>query len=299
MTVHLGGIIPALITPFTEGGAPDLNSVENLAENLISAGANGLLLFDRNSESDRLSLPEMQVIVSTVTRQAAGRIPVIVSLKSAEPAQAVHLAGKGAVAAFMAPPPRPHPPESQLKITLFRTIKHAAQVPVILDYTFPPGISPLEAAEADGLLDSLDEIDMVRVNQPPAGPLISALRSRSSGLTSTIAGLSGLHIVDALDRGAAGATTLCCIPEPFCNIVKYREHGSHSEATKAYEELLPLISLINQTPAMATACEKIILCRRGWINSDVRRDSSYSPDAKQRSDLFTLYEGLAKKLQLV
>jgi len=298
MVRQLGGIIASLITPFTQGGAPDLESLEKLTEHLIKAGAGALLLFDRNSESDRLTLPEMQVIVATVTRQTAGRIPVVVSLKNAEPTQAVHLSGKGAVTAFMAPPPRTLPPDLLLKITLFRTFKHAAQVPVILDYTYPPGISPLEAAETDGLLDSLDEIDIVRVNQAPAGPLLSALRERSSGLTATISGLSGLHIIDALDRGAIGATTLCCLPEPFCNIIKYREHNSIAEATKTYEELLPLLSLITQTSTMATACEKIILARRGWINSDVRRDPSYSPDSKQRSDLFTLYEHLAQILQL-
>jgi len=298
MAFRLDGIIPALVTPFTPGGAPDLESLEKLVEHLVTAGARGLLLFDNTGETERLTLPEMQVIVSTVIRQAGDRIPVVVNLKSAEPAQAVHLSGNGAVSAFMAPPPRTHAPESQLKITPFRAFKRAARVPVIMDYTFPPGISPLEAAESDGLLDSLDEIDIVRVNQPPAGPLISALRARSSGLTSTITGLSGLHIVDALDRGAEAATTFCCIPEPLIALLKYREHGSTAEAMNTYDEILPLLSLMGQTSAMATACEKIILARRGWIANDTRRNPSYSPDAKQRSDLFTMYEGLAKKYEL-
>jgi len=298
MANQLRGIIPALITPFTPSGAPDLGSLEKLVEFLATSGAGGLLLFDHLEEADQLTLPEMQVIVTTVIRQTAGRIPVVVRLKSAEPSQAVHLSGEGAVTAFMAPPPRTQPPDSQFKVTIFRTFKVAARVPIILDYTFPSGNSPLEAAEKDGLLESLEDVDAIRVNYPPAGPLISALRERSSGLTSTISGLSGRHIIDALDRGAEGATTLCCIPEPFINILRYREHGSLIEAMKTYNDFLPLLSLMTQTGAMATACERIILARRGWIASDTRRNPSYSPDAKQRSDLFTLFEKLSQRFQL-
>lgn len=298
MTIRLGGILPALVTPFTPGGAPDLESLEVLTGHLAASGAGGLLLFDHASEAEKLTLPEMQAIVETVVRKTAGSIPVIVSIGNTDPQQAAHLAGNGAVTAFMAPSPRTLPPESRLNAPLFRSFKKAAGIPVILDYTFPAGNSPLESAENDGLLDSLDMVDSVRVNQPPAGPLISALRERSGGATPIISGLSGMHILDSLDRGAGGATTLCCIPEAFTSITRYLEHGAHKEANRTYDELLPLLSLATQSVAMTTACEKTILARRGWISSDARRNPSYNPDAKQRSDLFTLYENLAQIFQL-
>ena len=79
MTVIIQGIIPVMLTPFTEADAIDYSGLENLIEWYVANGADALFAVAQSSEMQFLSLDERVELARFVVRKAAGRVPVIAS----------------------------------------------------------------------------------------------------------------------------------------------------------------------------------------------------------------------------
>ncbi|MCK1387117.1 dihydrodipicolinate synthase family protein [Bradyrhizobium sp. 21] len=79
MTATIQGIIPVMLTPFTEADAIDYSGLENLIEWYIANGADTLFAVAQSSEMQFLSLEERVALARFVVEKAAGRVPVIAS----------------------------------------------------------------------------------------------------------------------------------------------------------------------------------------------------------------------------
>ena len=79
MSKPIEGIIPVMITPFTESGAIDYPGVARLVEWYIAHGANALFAVCQSSEMQALTLPERVELAAFVHKAAAGRVPVVAS----------------------------------------------------------------------------------------------------------------------------------------------------------------------------------------------------------------------------
>lgn len=73
------GVWPTMITPFTDTGKVDYGALEQLIEWYIDQGVHGLFAVCQSSEMFYLTLEERVSLARFVTRQAAGRVPVIAS----------------------------------------------------------------------------------------------------------------------------------------------------------------------------------------------------------------------------
>ncbi|MBI5305680.1 MAG: dihydrodipicolinate synthase family protein [Chloroflexi bacterium] len=73
----LTGIIPAFLTPLTPDDRVDTNGLCELVEFLIGSGVNGLYLCGSTGEGLLLTEDERRLVVETVVRQVAHRVPVI------------------------------------------------------------------------------------------------------------------------------------------------------------------------------------------------------------------------------
>lgn len=76
---QIEGIVPVMVTPFTEAGDIDYAGLERLIEWYIAKGSDALFAVCQSSEMAFLSLAERSALAKFVVRQAAGRVPVIVS----------------------------------------------------------------------------------------------------------------------------------------------------------------------------------------------------------------------------
>jgi 4-hydroxy-tetrahydrodipicolinate synthase len=79
MSPRINGIMPVMLTPFTEQNEIDWAGLERLVEWYISNGADALFAVAQSSEMQFLSLTERDALGRAVVRQVAGRIPVAVS----------------------------------------------------------------------------------------------------------------------------------------------------------------------------------------------------------------------------
>lgn len=84
------GSLPALVTPFA-GGEVDLDALKALVDWHIDQGSHGLVPVGTTGESPTLSHAEHDLVVETVVRRAAGRVPVIAGAGSNSTRETVRL----------------------------------------------------------------------------------------------------------------------------------------------------------------------------------------------------------------
>jgi 4-hydroxy-tetrahydrodipicolinate synthase len=79
MTRKIEGIIPVMLTPFTDEGEIDYSGLERLIQWYLDKGADALFAIAQSSEMQFLSLAERNALGHFVVKQVAGRVPVVVS----------------------------------------------------------------------------------------------------------------------------------------------------------------------------------------------------------------------------
>jgi 4-hydroxy-tetrahydrodipicolinate synthase len=90
MRIMIKGSLPALVTPFNDGQL-DLDTLKKLVEWHIEQGSHGLVPVGTTGESPTLSHSEHDLVVETVVKAAAGRIPVVAGAGSNNTAETVRL----------------------------------------------------------------------------------------------------------------------------------------------------------------------------------------------------------------
>lgn len=103
------GVLPALITPFTDDGAAvDVPALEALVERCIAAGVTGFVSTGSTGEFMTLTHDERRLVTEAVVAAADGRVPVIAgtgALSTAETiALSVHAEQSGAAGVMIVPP---------------------------------------------------------------------------------------------------------------------------------------------------------------------------------------------------
>src|SRR5919198_957780 len=109
MSEPFHGVLPALITPFTEdGSAIDTQALAANVERLIGAGVGGLVPGGSTGEFTTLTHAERRRLTEVTVASAAGRVPVVAgtgALSTRETVElSVHAEQAGAAAVMVVPP---------------------------------------------------------------------------------------------------------------------------------------------------------------------------------------------------
>jgi dihydrodipicolinate synthase/N-acetylneuraminate lyase len=109
MSEPFHGVLPALVTPFTDdGSAIDPGAVAATVERLIGAGVAGLVPGGSTGEFTTLSHAERRELIETTVEAASGRVPVVAgtgALSTRETIElSVHAERAGAAAVMIVPP---------------------------------------------------------------------------------------------------------------------------------------------------------------------------------------------------
>jgi 4-hydroxy-tetrahydrodipicolinate synthase len=153
------GSIPALVTPFRNGGV-DEGALAELVEWHVAEGSHGLVAVGTTGETPTLSHAEHERCIEIVVETAAGRIPVIAGAGSNNTAESVslmrHAKAVGADAALVVTPYYNKPSQRGL-YHHFKTLHDAVELPIII-YNIP-GRSVIDMApETMGELAKLPRI---------------------------------------------------------------------------------------------------------------------------------------------
>jgi 4-hydroxy-tetrahydrodipicolinate synthase len=109
MSEPFHGVLPALITPFTEdGSAIDTDALAAIVDRLVGAGVAGLVPGGSTGEFTTLSHAERRRLVEATVEAADGRVPVVAgtaALSTRETVElSVHAERSGAAAVMIVPP---------------------------------------------------------------------------------------------------------------------------------------------------------------------------------------------------
>jgi 4-hydroxy-tetrahydrodipicolinate synthase len=149
----LGGILVAIITPFTDdGSAVHEERLEAHIERLINAGVHGLVPGGTTGEFTALTVDERKQVLNVCVKCAAGRVPVVAGIGALSTKECVDLAkhaAKAGAAAVMVVPPFYDPVNYEQAKQLMSEVHEASQLPIMY-YNIPSAsgitLTPTEMA---------------------------------------------------------------------------------------------------------------------------------------------------------
>ncbi|MDF3341796.1 4-hydroxy-tetrahydrodipicolinate synthase [Mycolicibacterium septicum] len=140
VTAQLGTVLTAMVTPFKPDGSVDLDAAARLANHLVDAGCDGLVLSGTTGESPTTTDAEKLALLRAVLEAVGDRARIIAGAGSYDTAHSVHLAkasaAEGAHGLLVVTPYYSRPPQAGL-IAHFSAVADATGLPNLL-YDIPP-----------------------------------------------------------------------------------------------------------------------------------------------------------------
>ncbi|WP_141989479.1 4-hydroxy-tetrahydrodipicolinate synthase [Rhodoglobus vestalii] len=289
-----GQVLVALITPFTSEGEVSWADVEKHIDDVISAGADGIVVTGTTGETSTLTDPEKIKLVEVAKSVSAGRAKVITGGGSNETAHAIELyraSEKAGADGVMIVTPYYNKPTQAGVLTHFRMIADATDLPVIL-YDIPgrTGVpiryeTILRAAKHPNILAVKDA----------KGDFSEVSRVLNQTDLMYFSG-DDANILPHLSIGATGliGVTANIAPAPYRVIVDAVNAGDLATATAAHQALEPLVRAA-MTHVPGTVAAKYILHGLGRISSPRVRLPLVGPEeaeAAQIEDELALVAGI-------
>ena len=217
---EIGGVITAMVTPFTEDGSVDEAAARKLARHLIENGSHGLVLSGTTGESPTLEDDEKLALLRAVRDELGPDVLLICGTGSNDTRHSEHLsavaAGNGADAVLAVTPYYNKPNFAGIKAH-YEAVSKAAGIPVVL-YNIPSravvNLSPdqlAELAQIENVVavkqandDELQPIDGLRVLAGNDGTFLPALEMGEAGGILVASHLVGAEMREVYDAAQAG-----------------------------------------------------------------------------------------------
>jgi 4-hydroxy-tetrahydrodipicolinate synthase len=224
------GVLPIVVTPFSENGDVDYESLEHLSRTLASHNCDGLALFGYASEFyklDNREREEMAKIVVDVCEEED--VPSIVSVTAQSTDVAVNEAQKfGSLGAdgLMILPPHVRNPSQDAVFEHVKTVAETVDLPIVVQYA--PGSTEMTLPPtffAD-LYSEVENVDHFKIECDPPGPYIDTLHDLTNDGANILVGRAGLEMIEGYDRGAVGVMPASAMFDIYAKIDNhYRGSG--------------------------------------------------------------------------
>ncbi len=254
--VQFDGLVVPAITQFDEAGQVNAKGVAEVTELLISHGVHGIVACGTTGEAYSLTPDERHLVISTVIKQAAGRVPVLsgvggmstnTALDQASLAKRMNCDGL-----MLAGPAYSVPTEDELAAHLL-TVVNAVKMPTVLyDYPARIGVSVTQNVlnqvadneyivgikEASG---DLSRIPMIQQNfagriDPVCGADVDSIVFMDAGVKSWIAGIA--NALPKAHLGIMDPQTRTIAHTAIKPLFEYIESGQYINKTKALMGIL-------------------------------------------------------------
>src|ERR1041385_1939136 len=304
---HIGpdtnGVYIISVTPFTDEGSIDWQSVDTLVEFYIAKGVSGVTILGMMGEAQKLAEAESAAFAKYVIERVRGRVPVVVGVSHAgidnlvSLAKSVMDAGAGGV---MIAPASGLKTETQIR-EYFGAVfgRLGPSVPVCFpDYPLGTGVNISVQTFLD-LVDAHPSLVMFKHEDWPGlrklGQGRRACDGPARGRISILCGNGGLYLPQEMHRGADGAMTGFAYPELLVDVCRLFRDGRAEEAEDLFDAYLPLVRHEQQI-GIGLAIRKEILRRRGAIRSAAVRAPGPRMDATDIAELDRLLARLETRV---
>lgn len=176
--VDWAGYFPAVVTPFTETGELDTDTLHALIKQYVDRGMHGIVVNGTCGEWFSQSVQERQAVAETAVAAAAGRLRVLIGCTSnrAENVQvlASHAITSGADGVLASPPPyiKLFPDEV---IAWYEDISDRVQAPLVV-YNWPHGTGIDIGSDLADRLADIDSVVAIKDSTPDADQFFETSR---------------------------------------------------------------------------------------------------------------------------
>jgi 4-hydroxy-tetrahydrodipicolinate synthase len=290
MTIDLGRVITAMVTPFDKDGNVHYAEAEKLAAYLVANGSDGIVVCGTTGESPTLSWDEEYQLFQIV-KQTVGKTAKVIagtgSNSTSEAIEATQKAAKlGVDASLQVVPYYNKPPQIGL-YQHFAAIASACDLPMMV-YNIPgrtgQALEPETIAKLaliDGIVaikestGNLDLVSQIRSLTPPD----FAIYSGDDSLTLPILAVGGVGVVSVAGH---------LVGNQIQKMIRSFAAGEHQIATAIHIELLPLFKGLFFAPNPMPI--KAALKLQGWEVGGLRL-----PMCELPSELLPLLEKILDK----
>jgi 4-hydroxy-tetrahydrodipicolinate synthase len=258
---QLKGILPALVTPFTDDGAIDEAALRSLVSRLVAAGVGGLVPCGSTGEFTALSSEERKRVTGVVAEAAAGAVPVVPQTGALTTKETVelskHAEGVGA-AAVMVVPPFYEPPGWADLLAHYETVARGIAIPVMI-YNIPAASGTQMTVERIEELASIPGVEYIKDSSADA-VLLTRLIQEYGDRLGVFNGADTLSFC-ALAAGARGAVWGAANFIPELTVELYRHLVVEKDldmARAVWDKIWPICHILESTnyaSAVKTACE--------------------------------------------
>ncbi|WP_078894575.1 4-hydroxy-tetrahydrodipicolinate synthase [Streptomyces sp. NRRL S-1022] len=286
-----GRTLCAMITPFTEEGALDLDGARRLAAHLVARGCDGLVLSGTTGESPTTTDEEKARLVTAVREAVGDRAALVAGVGTSDTRHTVELAlaaaEAGADGVLVVTPYYSRPPQEAVAAH-FLEVADASELPVML-YDIPGRTGTRIAPDT-----------VIRLARHPR---IVAVKDCSYDFLGTqkvlarteLAYYAGCdeHLLALYAVGAAGcvSTIANAVPDRVAAVLDAFDAGDTGRATALQLALTTLTEAVMEAGLPGTVTAKALLNRLGLPAGPVR--APLLPAGRETADeLLALYEAL-------
>ncbi len=281
------GVIPVLQTPFRDDERLDPDGLIREVGFVEETGAAMLVFPGFASEWWKLSEEEICRCVGVIAGALSPRTALIANVTAQSTYLAVRQAERFAsmgASALMCLPPGVWT-EGREELRHFENVLAAVPLPQVLQYSASLTGANLDAARLREIHERHPNFCAVKVDFVPSGPTVSSLLEAFAGTDVTVLiGFAGLHLPDALSRGAhglmPGAGHLHADIRVFEELRRNPRCGR-----RLFAQLLPLLNLEMQSIGTSIAVHKWLLRETGILRSDCVRRPGLALDEPLRKQL--------------
>ncbi|MFW2589903.1 dihydrodipicolinate synthase family protein [Sagittula sp. SSi028] len=302
LTSDARGVFMISVTPFTDDGAVDWDSLDRVVDFYFDKGADGLTILGMMGEAPKLTQSESRAIAERVIKRAGDK-PVVVGV-SAPGLAAIGELGRAVMdmgaAGCMVTTPGSLKTDTQIHGYFGQVAQTlGADVPIVLqDFPLATGVHISDEVLAR-IIDDIAQVVMLKHEDWPGLSKITRLRraeAEGRRRISILCGNGGVFLPEEMARGADGAMTGFGFPEMLADVVRLVDSGDLDRAQDIFDAYLPLVRY-EQQPGAGLAVRKYVLAKRGAIASSAARAPSAGLTPEAITEVERLLDRQTKRLQ--
>ncbi len=281
--IAMRGIVPSLNTPFTDDDRLDEAGIGRLVDATVASGAVGMLVLAFAGEQGSLSAAERERAINLIVARNAKRIPVVMSVTSADVATSTALAqvarAAGADGVCWQSPAGLD--DAAVMDGAARIADAGPELFMLQDLDWGGGGLKLDTILR--MFERVTRFKCLKVETVPAGPKYSAVLAATGGRLHVSGGWAVSQMPEALARGVH-AFMPTSMDHIYVRIHRLFHDGREAEARALFERLLPVLAFTQAHLHVSIRVFKMIRHRQGIFATDRCRPPVPELDAFQRRE---------------
>jgi len=258
---ELDGIITVLNTPFTVDNKIDVKSLTRNVHYASDSGVKGFLVPAMASEVEKLTEKERNLIVQTVVKESAGKLPVIGGASASDQKARLHYAAKlletgchGILVSI------PYSDKDTYKKNIHEIDHLNPPFLMIQDWDFKGYGIPVQVIKE--LFLEVESFKSLKIETVPAGVKYSEVIEATSGRLHIAGGWAVMQMIEALDRGI-NAFMPTGMHEVYVEIFNRYKKGNREGSKELFYKILPVLAFANQHLDISIHFFKRLLYKQG------------------------------------